>query len=129
MTSMASINTVICLIFRLYRRGLISTNFIPYYHDILPESEKSEAEMYAQASILQELNRFFSHPDKPLILALSRPDERKNISGLIKAYGEDRGLQAVANLAVFAGIRKDIETMEENERDVLDPHAAAHGQI
>jgi sucrose-phosphate synthase len=75
--------------------------------------------MYAQASILQELNRFFSHSDKPLILALSRPDERKNISGLIKAYGEDRGLQAVANLAVFAGIRKDIETMEENERDVL----------
>ena len=105
--------------FQVIPPGLNLDKFYPYYHDILPESEKSEAEMYAQASILQELNRFFPHPDKPLILALSRPDERKNISGLIKAYGEDRELRAVANLAVFAGIRKDIETMEENERDVL----------
>ncbi|MCJ7540718.1 MAG: glycosyltransferase, partial [Desulfobacterales bacterium] len=105
--------------FQVIPPGLNLDKFYPYYHDILPESEKSEAEMYAQASILQELNRFFIQPDKPLILALSRPDERKNISGLVKAYGEDRELQTIANLAVFAGIRKDIETMEENERDVL----------
>jgi sucrose-phosphate synthase len=105
--------------FQVIPPGLNLDKFYPYYHDILPESEKSEAEMYAQASILQELNRFFIHPDKPLILALSRPDERKNISGLVKAYGEDRELQTIANLAVFAGIRKDIEAMEENERDVL----------
>jgi sucrose-phosphate synthase len=105
--------------FQVIPPGLNLDKFYPYYHDILPESEKSEAEMYAQASILQELNRFFIQPDKPLILALSRPDERKNISGLVKAYGEDQELQTMANLAVFAGIRKDIETMEENERDVL----------
>lgn len=105
--------------FQVIPPGLNLDKFYPYYHDILPEREKSEAEMYAQASILQELNRFFIQPDKPLILALSRPDERKNISGLVKAYGEDRELQSIANLAVFAGIRKDIETMEENERDVL----------
>jgi sucrose-phosphate synthase len=105
--------------FRVIPPGLNLDKFYPYYHDILPDSEKSEAEMYAHASILQELNRFFIQPDKPLILALSRPDERKNISGLVKAYGEDRELQTIANLAVFAGIRKDIETMEENERDVL----------
>lgn len=105
--------------FQVIPPGLNLEKFYPYYHDILPESDRSETEIYAQASILQELNRFFIHPDKPMILALSRPDERKNISGLIKAYGEDRELQTIANLAVFAGIRKDIETMEENERDVL----------
>ncbi|MCD6273307.1 MAG: HAD-IIB family hydrolase [Deltaproteobacteria bacterium] len=105
--------------FQVIPPGLNLDKFYPYYHDMLPESEKSEAEMYAQASILQELNRFFIHPDKPLILALSRPDKRKNISGLISAYGEDSELQTIANLAVFAGIRKDIDTMEENERDVL----------
>jgi sucrose-phosphate synthase len=54
-----------------------------------------------------------------LILALCRPDKRKNISGLIQAYGTDLELQAIANLAVFAGIRKDIDIMEDNERDVL----------
>ena len=105
--------------FQVIPPGLNLDKFYPYYHDTLPESEKTEAEMYAQASILKELNRFFIQPDKPLILALSRPDERKNISGLVKAYGEDRELQSIANLSVFAGIRKDIETMEENERDVL----------
>lgn len=105
--------------FQVIPPGLNLNKFYPYYHDTLPESEKTEAEMYAQASILKELNRFFIQPDKPLILALSRPDERKNIFGLVKAYGEDRELQSIANLSVFAGIRKDIETMEENERDVL----------
>ncbi len=85
----------------------------------LPDSEKSETEMYAQASVLEELHRFFKQPDKPLILSLCRPDKRKNIAGLIKAYGEDLELQSMANLAVVAGIRKDISEMEDNERDVL----------
>ena len=75
--------------------------------------------MYARAAILEELHRFFKNPDKPLILSLCRPDKRKNIAGLIKAFGEDLELQSMANLAVFAGIRKDISAMEDNERDVL----------
>ena len=99
--------------------GLDLEKFYPYYHDMLPETEKDEVQIYAQASVLKELNRFFSHPDKPLILTLCRPDERKNISGLVKAYGEDLELQAMSNLAVFAGIRKDISEKEENERNVL----------
>jgi len=99
--------------------GLDIDKFYPFYHDALPETEKSETEMYAQASVLEELHRFFKHPDKPLILSLCRPDKRKNIAGLIKAYGEDLELQSMANLAVFAGIRKDITEMEDNERDVL----------
>ena len=105
--------------FKVNPPGLDIEKFYPFYHDALPDSEKSEAEMYAQASVLEELNRFFKHPDKPLILSLCRPDKRKNIAGLIKAYGQDLELQSMANLAVFAGIRKDISEMEDNERDVL----------
>jgi len=99
--------------------GLDVERFYPYYRDMLSQGDKDEAAMFARASMLQELNRFFRHPDKPLILALSRPDKRKNISGLVRAYGEDLDLQAMANLAVFAGIRKNIEAMEDNEREVL----------
>ena len=105
--------------FKVIPPGLDIGKFYPFYHDALPESDKSETQMYAQASVLEELNRFFKHPDKPLILSLCRPDKRKNIAGLIKAYGEDLELQTMANLAVFAGIRKDISEMEDNERDVL----------
>ncbi len=106
-------------LFKVIPPGLDIEKFYPFYHDSLPESEKSEEELYAQASILEELHRFFKHPDRPLILSLCRPDKRKNIAGLIKAYGEDLELQSMANLAVFAGIRKDISEMEDNERDVL----------
>ena len=99
--------------------GLDVEKFYPFYHDMLPEADKEEIELYAQASMLEELNRFFMHPDRPVILSLCRPDKRKNIAGLIRAYGEDLELQSMANLAVFAGIRKDITKMEDNERDVL----------
>ncbi len=99
--------------------GIDIEKFYPFYHNHMSDNGVSENAMFAQASMLKELNRFFLKPDKPLILALCRPDKRKNISGLIQAYGEDLELQAMANLAVFAGIRKDIDTMEENERDVL----------
>jgi len=99
--------------------GLDIDTFYPFYHDMLPDAEKDEARVYAHASLIEELNRFFMHPDRPLILSLCRPDKRKNIGGLITAYGEDLALQSMANLAVFAGIRKDISKMEDNERDVL----------
>ncbi len=105
--------------FKVIPPGLDVAVFYPYYHDLLPESERDEAALYAQASVLKELNRFFTYPDKPLILALCRPDKRKNIAGLVQAYGEDPALQTMANLAVFAGIRKDISQMEDNERGVL----------
>jgi sucrose-phosphate synthase len=105
--------------FRIMPPGLDIEKFYPFYHDMLPDTAKEEIEVYARASMLEELNRFFMHPDRPLILSLCRPDKRKNIAGLIKAYGEDLELRSMANLAVFAGIRKDITAMEDNERDVL----------
>ncbi len=99
--------------------GIDIETFYPYYHDMISENQREEEQIHAHASVLQEMNRFFLKPDKPIILALSRPDKRKNISGLIRAYGEDLELQAIANLAVFAGIRKNIDEKEENERQVL----------
>lgn len=105
--------------YRVIPPGIDVDRFYPFYHDRLPEEERSEMEKYAQANLLKQLDRFLVSPDKPMILALSRPDKRKNITGLIQAYGEDKELQALANLAIFAGIRKNIGEMEENEKDVL----------
>ncbi len=105
--------------YRVVPPGIDIDTFYPFYHDMLDDAERSENARYAQASMLKELNRFFMSPEKPLILALSRPDKRKNISGLVRAYGEDLELQSMANLAVFAGLRKDIDAMADNEREVL----------
>lgn len=58
-------------------------------------------------------------PDKPMILALSRPDERKNIIGLLEAYGESPRLQQLANLVIVAGNREDIREMSDGPQGVL----------
>lgn len=98
--------------------GLELDRFFPYYDEKIGGS-KDESYHQAKFSILNELNRFFLSPDKPLILALSRPEKRKNVGALIQAYGENKELQVMANLAIFLGIRRDISRMEENEQEVL----------
>ena len=55
-----------------------------------------------------------------MILALSRPDERKNIATLIEAYGESPQLQKVANLVIIAGNRDDLRDMESGAQSVLN---------
>jgi len=67
----------------------------------------------------RQVDRFLVKPDKPLILALSRPDERKNILALIEAFGESRSLQQAANLLIVAGSRDDIRDMERGAQSVL----------
>lgn len=69
--------------------------------------------------ISDELERFLKNPSKPIILALARADERKNINSLIKAFGECRELRKNANLVVIAGNRDDIRTMEPGSKRVL----------
>ena len=67
----------------------------------------------------RHVDRFLGNPDKPLILALSRPDERKNILALIEAYGESKALKAAANLLIVAGNRDDIRDMDAGAQSVL----------
>jgi sucrose-phosphate synthase len=98
--------------------GINIDKFYPYYNDDDP-SERSEEVMQARVKMRDEINRFLNNPNKPIILAVSRPDKRKNIAGLVTAYGLDKELQSIANLAIFAGVRKDIQDMDDNERDVL----------
>ncbi len=69
--------------------------------------------------IYHELARFLREPRKPMILALSRADERKNIRTLVRAYGEHPALQELANLVVVAGNRDDIETLDKGARLVM----------
>ena len=105
--------------YRVVPPGIDVENFYPYYHNDDPSFSRSEEQAQAAARMRYEIARFLTNPDKPLILAVSRPDKRKNIGGLIEAYGKDKALQSIANLAIFAGVRKDIEVMDDNERAVL----------
>ena len=99
--------------------GIDLESFYPFYDPQLDGELLNEEVKQTRYTLLRELHRFWAHPEKPFILSLCRPDHRKNISGLMKAYGTNRELQKIANLAIFAGIRKDISVMEENEQKVL----------
>ncbi|WP_295879571.1 HAD family hydrolase [uncultured Thiohalocapsa sp.] len=72
-----------------------------------------------RAPMRQELGRFLHQPAKPMILALSRPDERKNIATLVEAYGESEELQRLANLVIVAGNRDDIRELDAGAQQVL----------
>ncbi len=72
-----------------------------------------------QPPVYHRIAKFLREPKKPWILALSRPDERKNIHTLLDAYGGSPDLQERANLVVIAGARDDIEQMERGPRGVL----------
>ncbi len=69
--------------------------------------------------IQRELARFLNQPEKPIILALSRPDARKNIGTLLEVYGASAALQQVANLVIIAGTRDDIREMGSRPQEVL----------
>lgn len=78
-----------------------------------PDGNENDSEIY------QSIIRFLNDPNKPIILAISRPDQRKNIHTLIEAYGESEQLQKLANLVIVAGNRDDIQDMDEGAQEVL----------
>jgi len=46
----------------------------------------------------QQIMRFFTNPHKPMILALARPDPKKNLTTLLRAFGERQPLRELANM-------------------------------
>ncbi len=65
-----------------------------------------------------EVERFLRHPKRPLILALARADERKNLATLVRAYGEHPTLREKANLVLIAGNRTRIAELDKGARRV-----------
>ncbi len=66
-----------------------------------------------------KLAPFLRDPGKPLVLALSRPDERKNIAILLEAFGQSEALREAANLLVIAGNRDNIRDLDQGPEAVL----------
>ncbi|AFZ24119.1 HAD-superfamily hydrolase, subfamily IIB [Cylindrospermum stagnale PCC 7417] len=77
------------------------------------------ADDWQNPPIQKELQRFLKDPQKPMIMAISRPAMRKNVRNLIKAYGEDPELRHLANLVLVLGKREDILAMESGPRQVF----------
>ncbi len=72
-----------------------------------------------ETPLCAELVQHLKRPEMPLILALSRPDKRKNIAALVEAYGQSEPLQQLANLMIIAGNREDIDDLDEGAQEVF----------
>ncbi|CAI5522760.1 unnamed protein product [Closterium sp. Naga37s-1] len=69
--------------------------------------------------IWAEVRKFWSNPHKPVILALARPDPKKNLTTLVRAFGECQALRDLANLCLVMGNRDDIDAMSAGNAEVL----------
>ncbi|MEQ9068632.1 MAG: glycosyltransferase, partial [Gimesia chilikensis] len=68
----------------------------------------------------EELKPFLREPDKPMILTMARPDERKNLEMLVKVYGESEQLQEKANLVMVMGTRDDLRDLPKSQRTIIN---------
>jgi sucrose-phosphate synthase len=73
----------------------------------------------APPDYFEKVRPFLAHPERPMILAMARPDERKNFKTLLQAYGESSVLQEKANLILIAGTRSDLREISPSPRRVL----------
>jgi sucrose-phosphate synthase len=90
---------------------------IPPGTDLNKFTRPSGGEM--DSEIFETISRHLKYPQKPIVLALSRPDKRKNIGILIEAFGLSLQLQELANLVIVAGNRDDIDDLDEDTQDVF----------
>lgn len=64
-------------------------------------------------------DKFLKDSKKPLILALARPVTKKNLAGLVRAYGQNKALQEASNLVIYAGTRTLIDAEDTEPCAVL----------
>ncbi|CAI9293390.1 unnamed protein product [Lactuca saligna] len=98
--------------------GMEFNHIVP--HDVDGENEGSEDHQTSpDPPIWTEIMRFFTNPRKPMILALARPDPKKNLTTLVKAFGECRPLRELANLTLIMGNRDNIDEMSSTSASML----------
>ncbi|WP_025041898.1 HAD-IIB family hydrolase [Nitrosospira briensis] len=88
--------------------GTDISRFSPPSRRIAPEPEAARL-----------IDRFLTHPRKPLVLTICRPEMRKNLGALIAAFGSSPELHEHANLAIIAGNREDIRKLDVAQIEVM----------
>jgi len=76
-------------------------------------------ESWTTPPIAADINCFLRNPDKPVILTMARPDERKNLEMLVRVYGESEELQERANLVLILGTRDNLRELPKSQQEVV----------
>ncbi|MDA8745521.1 glycosyltransferase [Rubripirellula amarantea] len=97
--------------------GVDLEQFWPPNSDAAASGPQSDAELPA---IVKSINRFLVDSAKPMILAMARPDERKNLCKLVEVYGESAELQSLANLVLIMGTHDDIDDLPKAQAKIIN---------
>lgn len=81
------------------------------FHPPLPRVRESDIEALMEP--------FLRNPAKPPVLAICRPDPRKNIAALVEVFGRSEQLRSQHNLVLVLGSRDDPRQLEKQQREVL----------
>ena len=99
-------------------------NYLPERMEVIPpgvdlSSFRPPHEDDPESDLIKDIKGFLHDPEKPLIVAMARPDERKNLEKLVKTYGESPQLQREGNLVLVMGSRDDLRDMPAGQKTVL----------
>lgn len=102
----------------------IYDHYVPGRMEVIPpgvdlSSFAPPSEDWQKPSIADALDRFLTEPNKPMILAMARPDERKNLEKLVHVYGQSERLQELGNLVMVMGARDDMRVMPKGQLSVI----------
>ncbi|MGF1452808.1 MAG: HAD-IIB family hydrolase [Opitutales bacterium] len=70
-------------------------------------------------AFVAHLRPFLKDLERPAVIAMARPDERKNLETLVKVFGESRELREKANLILVMGNRDDVREFSSGQRKTL----------
>ena len=78
--------------------------------------DRPDADMTAARALVAP---FLRDADRPMILAVARPVDKKNLTGLVDLFAADARLRARTNLVILAGLRDGPECGEAEQRRVI----------
>lgn len=99
-------------------------HYVPARMEVIPPGVDLSAfsprgDDWERPPVADELDRFLRDPEKPIILAMARPDERKNLEMLVRVYGESEQLQERANLVMILGTRDDMRELPKAQQTII----------
>jgi sucrose synthase len=100
--------------------GVDEDNYFP--HNERSRRDQSRIDRWERRLFLEKSPDIFGeleNPEKPPVFSMARLDKIKNLSGLVAAFGENRELNAQANLIIAGGTTKLEESQDEEEKQEI----------
>ena len=69
--------------------------------------------------IMEELKKFLRFPTRPMVLAINRPAEKKNVATLVRAFAGNDYLRTKCNLVLILGTRPSVLDVQPRAKRVL----------